>query len=664
MNRKTLRRTASLISIIAIGFSTIALAKTDINVRKMNNGNLILENIPEIPESIITDLNRFQNVRSAPVRGWTKDGKSLYISTRFGDVNQLHRVDKPGGARTQLTFFKEPIGSIARQPTGDSISFTMDAGGSENAQVFILNPITGDSTMMSDGESRNGAVLWRRDGNALAYQSTRRNGRSNDLWLTELGKPESSKMILESQDGSWWGPSDWNTNGSKLLVQQYLSITDSRIHLLDIETGEAKRLRGHESEPTVNYVLAFDKNEDGYYFYTDEGSQFAKLAYQKFDGSDFTILTADIPWGVESASLNEDRTQMVFSVNAGGVSQLYLMDLATNEYKAVSGLPIGLLGGLDFSPDGKQLALTLNTSKTPSDSFVLTLSDNKLTHGELTRWTFSEVGGLDTEEFVEPELISYPTFDKNGGQQRNIPAFVYKPRTINKPAPVIISIHGGPEGQFRPSFGSTTQLWVNKLGAAVIAPNVRGSSGYGKDYVALDNGFSREDSVKDIGALLEWIGTQPDLDSNRIIVIGGSYGGYMVLASAVHYSDRLVGAIDIVGISNFVTFLKNTKDYRRDLRRAEYGDERDPAMLKHLESISPNNHVDKIKVPMFVVQGENDPRVPVTEAQQIVSALRKEGNDVWYMNALNEGHGYRKKENRDVYQQAIVMFMKKHFGIK
>jgi dipeptidyl aminopeptidase/acylaminoacyl peptidase len=202
------------------------------------------------------------------------------------------------------------------------------------------------------------------------------------------------------------------------------------------------------------------------------------------------------------------------------------------------------------------------------------------------------------------------------------------------------------------------------LGAAVIAPNVRGSSGYGKDYVALDNGFSREDSVKDIGALLEWIDTQPDLDSNRIIVIGGSYGGYMVLASAVHYSDRLVGAIDIVGISNFVTFLKNTKDYRRDLRRAEYGDERDPAMLKHLESISPNNHVDKIKVPMFVVQGENDPRVPVTEAQQIVSALRKEGNDVWYMNALNEGHGYRKKENRDVYQQAIVMFMKKHFGIK
>ena len=222
---------------------------------------------------------------------------------------------------------------------------------------------------------------------------------------------------------------------------------------------------------------------------------------------------------------------------------------------------------------------------------------------------------------------------------------------------MVIRIHGGPESQARPSFSSTYQMWVQKLGAAVIQPNVRGSNGYGKHYMSLDNGFLREDSVKDIGALLDWIATQPDLDENRVAVYGGSYGGYMVLACAVHYSDRLKAVVDVVGISNFVTFLENTQDYRRDLRRAAYGDERDPEMRAHLEAISPLNHVEKMNVPMLVVQGENDPRVPVTEAVQIVEALRERGQDVWYMNALNEGHGYRKKENRDVYSQVVMMFL-------
>jgi len=639
-------------------------ACAEVDVQKLNDGKLVLENVPDIPKSVVDNLNRFQNVRSAPVRDWTLDSNSLYVSTRFGDVSQLHRVDKPGGTRAQLTFFKEPIGSVKRQPSGELISFTMDAGGSENSQVFTLDPATGESTMLSDGESRNGQVSWRRDGTAVAYQSTRRNGRSNDLWLTNIDNPAESTLIMESPDGNWWAPGDWSSDGSKMLVQQYISITNSSIFILDLETGAMERVRGSESSPSANYVVAFDKNDEGFYFLTDQGDQFAKLAYQKIGESEFKVLSTEIPWGVEQASLNLDRTQMAFSVNAGGLSQLYLMDLRKGDYRLVEGLPVGLIGGLDFSPNGEQLALTLNTAKTPSDSFVLDLSKNKLKHGQLTRWTYSEVGGLDTNLFVEPELISYSTFDKDGDQERAIPAFVYKPRNIDKPAPVIISIHGGPESQYRPRFSSTVQLWVEKLGAVVIAPNIRGSSGYGKEYVALDNGFKREDSVKDIGALLDWVATQPDMDKDRVMVFGGSYGGYVVLASAVHFSDRLVGAVDIVGISNFVTFLKNTKDYRRDLRRVEYGDERDPKMLAHLEAISPNNHVDKIKIPLFVVQGENDPRVPVSEAVQIVEALRNAGNDVWYMNALNEGHGYRKKENRDVYQQVTIMFMKKHLGIE
>jgi len=266
------------------------------------------------------------------------------------------------------------------------------------------------------------------------------------------------------------------------------------------------------------------------------------------------------------------------------------------------------------------------------------------------------VGGLDASRFVVPELVEYPTFDG-----REIPAWIHKPRE-GGPHPVIIRIHGGPEGQARPVFSATYQLWVARLGAAVIQPNVRGSTGYGKTYVSLDDGFRREDAVRDIGALLDWIETQPDLDANRVVVYGGSYGGYMALASAVHYSDRLQGVIDNVGISNFVSFLENTQDYRRDRRRQEYGDERDPEMRAHLERISPLNNVSRISVPLFIIQGQNDPRVPVTEATQMVEALREQGGSVWYMNALNEGHGYRKRENRDLMQQAMMLFLEKHLA--
>lgn len=307
---------------------------------------------------------------------------------------------------------------------------------------------------------------------------------------------------------------------------------------------------------------------------------------------------------------------------------------------------------------GNKLGFSLMTPISPSEAYSIDLNLSRLTAEHLKRWTVSETAGVATEKFVAPSLIAYPTFDQVNGKTRVIPAFVYKPKKPG-PYPVVIAIHGGPESQAKPRFSTRIQTMVDKLGAAVIAPNVRGSSGYGKSYLALDNGYLREDSVKDIGALLNYIETQSDLDESKVAVMGGSYGGYMVLASAVKYSHRLKAAIDIVGISNFVTFLKNTKSYRRDLRRVEYGDERDPKMRDFLENISPNNHVDKISVPLLIVQGENDPRVPVSEATQMVKALRGKNQEVWYMNALNEGHGFRKKENRDVYQQVVLMFLRK-----
>jgi dipeptidyl aminopeptidase/acylaminoacyl peptidase len=643
-----------------------AQAADGVRRSEANSGNLLMEDVPPIPQQIVDDLNRYQNVRSATVLDWAGEGEGeassggIYIATRFANVDQIHLVKAPGAARRQLTYYDDPIGDVARQPGGSSVVFTRDTGGSEFSQLFLLNPEGGDALMLTDGESRNGVVLWDRRGEKLAYQSTRRNGASNDLWLMDPSDPDAAEMILESPDGTWWGAVDFSRSGSRLLIQNYVSVADSRTHLLDIDTGKVDLLAGGDERISANIPLGFDAEEGGFWLITDRDGEFQQLAWQALSqGSRPEIVTAKIAWSVDGAALSHDRARLAFAVNEGGLSRLYLMDTRSRQYRAVTGIPTGIASGLVFSPDGRRLAMTLSTPQTPSDAFVLALGNDPLEHGALLRWTESEVGGLDTESFVTPELVHFPTFDRVDGKPRQIPAWVYRPRS-KRPAPVVISIHGGPEGQARPYFSYMYQMWLDRLGVAVVVPNVRGSAGYGKSYLALDNGMKREDSVRDIGALLDWIAADPGLDESRVAVYGGSYGGYMVLASAAHYSDRLRAAVDIVGISNFVTFLENTQDYRRDLRRAEYGDERRPEMRAYLEKVSPLNNVADIKVPMLVVQGQNDPRVPVTESEQMVNALRQQGRPVWYMNALNEGHGYKSKQNRDIYQQAVVLFFERH----
>jgi dipeptidyl aminopeptidase/acylaminoacyl peptidase len=539
----------------------------------------------------------------------------------------------------------------------------MDEGGAEFYQLFLLDPSRGEARRLTDGESRNSSALWSRDGRRLAFQSTRRNGASNDVWMLEPARPEEARLLLEAPDGAWWAPADWSANGERLLIIHYVSANDSRIHLLDLASGEHRLIAGGDAEPGNHTGVRphFDAGGDGFFSAADADGEFRRLVHTRLDSGERRQVTSDIPWDVRLLALSDDRTRGAFVVNQGGIDSLYLLDPATLEHRPVEDLPIGLIGGLTFSPDGRRLAMNLNTAQTPSDVYSLELGAEPLGAGGLTRWTWSEVGGLDTDRFAAPELIHFPTFDGVAGARREIPAFVYLPPGEG-PHPVIVTIHGGPEGQYRPRFSSRVQTWVDLLGAAVIAPNVRGSSGYGKSYLRLDNGMQREDSVKDIGALLDWIATRDDLDAQRVAVYGGSYGGYMVLASMVHYSDRLRAGVDIVGISNFVSFLENTQDYRRDLRRVEYGDERLPEMRAHLERISPNRNAAKITAPLFVAQGQNDPRVPVTESGQIVRDVRGAGHEVWYMNALNEGHGFRKKENRDLFEQLALLFLERHLS--
>ncbi|MCC5867298.1 MAG: S9 family peptidase [Gammaproteobacteria bacterium] len=640
----TLRQTV----VVLLGLCLAAAASAEIT--RIERGNLILENIPEIPPAVTTRLEQYQNTRAGSLAAWLPDG-GLLITTRFGETNQIHEVRTPLGARRQLTFFTEPVfgATVPADPARNGFAFVRDRGGDEFYQLYWFDRASGESRLLTDGgRTQHSEALWSNAGDRYAYASTRRDGRNYDIYVAGLDDAYPEHRRVMEGEGLWL-VLDWAPDDGRLLLLNYVSINEGYVFVLDIESGELTRV--HDTGETVGYGAgAFDRDGSGVYLVHDHGSEFRELHHVALATGRSRGLSADIPWDVSAVVLSPDRQRMAFVVNEGGMSTLRLKDLRRNRPLPVPDLPIGVIGNLAFSPDGARLALTLNTPASPSDVHV-----HDLGRRTLTRWTQSEVGGLDTAKFPAPELVSFASFDG-----LEVPAWVYRPRGEG-PHPVIVQIHGGPEAQSRPLFSPLFAYWVNELGAAVISPNVRGSSGYGKTYLTLDNGVLREDSVRDIGALLDWIETQPDLDAQRVVVYGGSYGGYMVLASLTHFDERLLGGVSIVGISSFVTFLENTQDYRRDLRRAEYGDERDPEMRAFLERISPLNNAERIRSPLFVAQGYNDPRVPYTESEQIVQAVRDNDGEVWYLLAMDEGHGFARKVNRDYFQAATVMFLRQLF---
>lgn len=637
------------ISILFLFFYVSLLAQ----IERKETGNLIIENIPDIPNRIFERTLQYQNTRSASFLGWLPENNGMLISTRFGETSQIHKLEIPGGARTQITFFKEPVGGgvIPNNPNFNGFLFSKDIGGNEFYQIYYFNMGNGSWKLLTDGKSRHGGIVWSNKSDKFSYYSTQRNGRDWDIYISSVNNPELAKPILSK--GGAWSTIDWSPDDSKILVSKYISANESQLHILDLATLNLEQI--NPSKEKIAYGAAtWLKNGTGIFVTSNEGSEFNELKYYDFSSKKFTSVTKDIPWNVENIALSDDGEKLAFTINEDGISKLFFLDTESMKYDEFENIPIGLIYGLEFNEDNTELGLVINTPKTPGDIYSINTDSKKI-----TRWTNSEVGGLNTNSFVEPELIHYPTFDRVNGEQRTIPAFVYKPQNRKSPFPVLINIHGGPEAQSRPSFSSTLQYWVNELGIAVIVPNVRGSSGYGKTYLSLDNGFKREESVQDIGKLLDWIETQPELDASKIGVIGGSYGGYMVLASMTNFNDRLKCAIDIVGISNFVTFLENTQDYRRDLRRVEYGDERIPEMREFLLKISPTTNANKITKPLFIVQGLNDPRVPATEAEQILQSIRDNGTEAWFLLAKDEGHGFAKKSNQDFYNNSTILFLEK-----
>ncbi len=621
--------------------------------------NLVIQNLPSIPLELVESVKKYTESKPVFASNWHPVKREVLVGKRAGNATQVHLLTAPLGELKQLTNFPDPVGGGNWHPkTGDYFLFFKATGGNEISQLYRYDAASGEITRLTtDDKRRIGGGPWSTAGDRYIYTSVPTGGGTTsetiktEFYTIDPADPKSAKL-LASFDGVGWGPADWSPDDKQILVGKSISANETYLYLYDIATGEKTLLTPQEGTEKVAYRGAeFSRDGKGLYVTTDKGSEFQRLMYMDLATKSMTPLTAHIDWDVDGFEVSEDGKWVAFRTNENGFSKLHVLDTATRKQIKLPKLPAGQIGGFDWHKKTGELGFNVSSYQSIADVYSIDLKSGKITH-----WAKTELNGFDTSGLREPELIKWKSFDG-----LMISGFAYKPPTrFTGKRPVIINIHGGPESQATPGPLGRNSYLINDLGVVIIYPNVRGSSGFGKTFLQLDNGYKREDSVKDIGALIDWIATQPDLDKDRILITGGSYGGYMTLAVATHYNDKIRAALDVVGISNFNTFLKNTESYRRDLRRVEYGDERDPKMYEFLEKISPLTNAHKITKPLFVVQGKNDPRVPYTEAEQIVAAARKNNTPVWFLMANDEGHGFAKKDNSDYLYYSTILFIKEH----
>jgi dipeptidyl aminopeptidase/acylaminoacyl peptidase len=624
--------------------------------------SLIVDGIPPIPGDLPEQVGRYTESRAALMQDWNPKMGAILIATRFAETNQIHLVTRPGGMRKQLTFFPDRVDGASFEPTnGDYFIFVKGSGGNEFTQNYRYDLATGDVTLLTDGKSKNSRPRWSGKGDRVAYTSTRRNGADTDLYVEAPLDPKSDRKLAEVKGGGWQ-VEDWSPDDKQLLVLEEISVNESYLWLFNAETGERRALipRDEKGAKIAYSHAQFAKDGKGIFATTDRDSEFHRLAYIDPASGQHAYLVPDAKFDVDDWDLSGDGKSIAYTMNEKGRSTLHVAGLSTTNGVAVLQNAVEpkfepaqtniVINGLRWHQHENLLAFNVSSARSPSD--VYSWSSDAPT---AKRWTECETGGIPSARFVEPTLVNWKSFDG-----REISGFLYQPdpQRFPGPRPVIVNIHGGPEGQSRPAFLARNNYLINELGCAIIFPNVRGSTGYGKSFVLLDNGFKREDTYKDINALFDWIKTQPQLAVDRIMVTGGSYGGHMTLAVATYYADRIRCALDVVGISNLRTFLEHTESYRRDLRRVEYGDERDPKMREFMERTAPMNNIAKITKPLFVVAGANDPRVPKSEADQIVKALKEKSTPVWYLVGKDEGHGFAKKKNADFQFYSTVQFMR------
>jgi dipeptidyl aminopeptidase/acylaminoacyl peptidase len=631
------------------------------------NAQLVAQGIPPVPASLARTVARYTDFRGQRFVGWHPLQPEMLVALRPRGANtvQLHRLRGPQARPEQLTDGPDPVGFASWEPLqGRYIVFGRSVGGSEANQLYHLDPASRRVTLLTDTTSRHSPQGWLNKASRLLVSSValdraradgpvqRRENPTTRLSLIDPERQQADRLLAELP-GTGWSVADVSRDDGLLALNRYLSASESEVWLLDLSTLQRQRvLPQRDADRAAWRASEFSADGRSLYVQSDHFGEFNELLRHDFGTSALTRITEGIAWDVGGLTQSADGSTIAVLVNAEGSGELRLFDTRTLKPLPVPPLPPGSLLQAQFHPQRNELALSVSSAQGPGQIHVLDLAG-----GASRNWSGSSAPpGLDTRNFAEQQIIRWKSFD--GREISGLLAM--PPAGFGGKRPVLINIHGGPEGQARRGFLGRANYFVQELGIALIQPNVRGSSGFGKTFLALDNGRLREDSVRDIGALLDWIATQPQLDASRVMVTGGSYGGYMSLAAAVHYGDRIAGAIDVVGISHFVTFLENTESYRRDLRRVEYGDERDPQMREFLHSISPLTNAHRIRKPLFVVQGRNDPRVPWTEAEQIVQRVRANGTPVWYLLAENEGHGFARKDNADFEFYATILFMQRY----
>jgi acetyl esterase/lipase len=630
------------------------------------NPQLHVEGVPPVPRSLVAAVDRYTDFRGHVFVDWHPARREMLVAHRAAGAStpQLFRLTSPLAEPERLTESAEPVTSGQYEPRdGRYIVFERATGGNEVSQLYRMDLDSKATTLLTDPDQRHNLEGWLHDEagqpSRLLYTSVpidrtaagaSRASIVTTLSLVDPMQPASRRPLAELPGGGW-GASVVSWDNRQIALTNYVSATESQVWLLDLASGQRRQLLPAPGQPKSTYLAAgFTRDNTGLFVISDRAGEFNELVRLDLASGSTTRVTSHIPWDVAGGSLSEDGRLAALNVNEDGQGRLHLVDARTLKELPAPAIPAGNLGTMRFDKKRGELALALNSSAGPSQIYSLDPAS-----GKVQQWTRAYAPpGVDPSRFAPQQLVRWKSFD---GRTISGLLTVPPPRFTGK-RPVLIFIHGGPESQAQFGFLNRYNYLVEELGIAMIQPNVRGSAGYGKTFLELDNGPKREDSVKDIGALLDWIATQPRLDASRVAVIGGSYGGYMSLAVSEHYADRIAGSIDVVGISHFVTFLNNTESYRRDLRRVEYGDERDPAMREILERISPLTNASRITKPLFVVQGRNDPRVPWTEAEQIVQKARANGTPVWYLRAENEGHGFVRKENADYQFYATVLFLK------
>jgi dipeptidyl aminopeptidase/acylaminoacyl peptidase len=619
---------------------------------------LRVEGAPPIAADMAARTARYGEVAPLAFLGWHPVRREMLIARRAETSTQLYRLAAPAAVLQQLTDFPERVRGGSYQPVrGDFLVVGKDQGGDEAEQLLRLDVDTRTTIALTREDRRHARGPWSHAGDRLLVASLPldRHGRSENVSTRlDLVDPLAGQAkTLANLPGGGWGSFAWSFDDTRIAAIQSLGNRLARVWLIDAASGEKKLLLPETvgGNPVSYSSVHFCRDGRGLLVVTDGGGEFRQLSYYDLEERRYLPITEKLGWDVDEVRVSHDGRLIAVVVNENGRGTLHLFDAATRGELPLPALPAGSVSELHWHKSLGELGFRIASARSPGEIFSF---DPRT--GRVESWSRTELAGLDASAYAEPEAIRWKSFD-------GVPVsgLLYRPpASFQGPRPVLINIHGGPESQSRPGFLGRLNYLVQEEGVALILPNVRGSTGFGRSFQTLDDGPNRQDAVKDIGALLDWIAAQPDLDAKRIMIRGGSYGGYMSLAAAVAYPERIVGSIDIVGIANFVTFLERTESYRRDLRRAEYGDERDPAMRAVFEKISPLSGAARIAKPLLVIQGKNDPRVPYTESEQIVARVRQNNVPVWYLLAEDEGHGFARRPNADFAFYAEVEFMRRY----